>query len=138
MFEVNYALIAAATVAQFVLGAIWYSPLMFGKWWMQIMECTSLSKEELKKMQKEMSPFYLLQLLLTFFTTVSLANLMPFVTGLSLYKLAFWIWFGFIVPVQIASVVWANTKRKFWLKQIFVMISMQLAGLMMAAWILLR
>ena len=134
--EINYTLIIVATIAQFVLGALWYSPLMFGKWWMEIMECTNLSKEELQKMQKSMMPFYGLQLFLTFFSTFSFATLVPFIPTFSIYHVGFWIWIGFIVPTQIAGVVWANTKQKFWVKQIFVMISMQLAGIMLAAFVL--
>ncbi len=137
MFEVNYTLIVVAAIAQFILGGLWYSPLLFGRWWMEIMEHTNLSKEELQKMQKAMSPFYAMQFLLTLFTTVSFANLLPYISGgFSIYHIAFWIWIGFIAPIQIASVVWGSTKRKYWLKQIFVMLSMQLVGIMLAAAIL--
>ncbi len=134
--EVNYTLIIVATLAQFVLGAIWYSPLLFGKWWMEFMDCTKMSQEELKKMQSAMGPFYLLQLFLTLFTTVSFANLMPYINTFSIYHIAFWIWIGFIAPVQIGTVIWGKTEQKFWLRQIFVMITNQLASLMLAAWIL--
>ncbi len=134
--EVNYTYVVIATIAQFILGAVWYSPLLFGKWWMEFMECTDMPPEELQKMQKAMTPFYLLQLFLTFFTTVSFANLVLYIPAFGIYHIAFWIWIGFIVPVQIASVVWAKTKRQFWAKQIFVMVTNQLASLMLAAWIL--
>ena len=134
--EVNYTLVIVATLAQFVLGAVWYSPLLFGKWWMEFMECAKLSQEELKKMQSAMGPFYLLQLFLTLFTTVSFANLMPYINTFSIYHIAFWIWIGFVAPVQIGTVIWGKTEQKFWLRQIFVMITNQLASLMLAAWIL--
>ncbi|MEQ1500543.1 MAG: DUF1761 domain-containing protein [Parcubacteria group bacterium] len=134
--EVNYVLVAVATVVQFVLGALWYSPVLFGKIWMEIMECTNIPPEELKKMQKEMAPFYGLQLVLTFLTTVAFANLVPYVTAFSIYHLAFWIWVGFIAPIQIGSVVWANTEKKYWLKQILIMLSFQLVAIMITAWIL--
>lgn len=134
--DINYLGIIIATVAAFILGGLWYSPLMFGKWWMQIMECDTLSQEELKKMQKKMAPFYLLQLILTLFTTFSFATLVPYITAFGIYHIAFWIWIGFIVPTQIAGVVWANTKQKFWAKQIFIMISFQLVAIMLSAWIL--
>jgi hypothetical protein len=133
---VNYTLVLVATVAQFMLGALWYSPVMFGKWWMQIMEVGHISQIELKKMQKGMAPFYGLQLFLTFFTTVSFANLVPYVPFFGIYHIAFWIWIGFIVPVQIGSVVWGNTKRRFWAKQIFVMASFQFVAIMVASFIL--
>lgn len=134
--EVNYVLVAVATVVQFVLGALWYSPVLFGKIWMEIMECTNIPPEELKKMQKEMAPFYGLQLVLTLLTTLAFANLVPYVTAFSIYHLAFWIWVGFIAPIQIGSVVWANTEKKYWLKQILIMISFQLVSIMITAWIL--
>lgn len=128
-------LIVVASLAQFILGALWYSPLMFGKWWMEIMEATNLPVEQMKKMQKEMAPFYGVQLFLTLFSTFALVNL-AVATPFSLYHVAFWVWLSFIVPTQISGVVWANTKKKFWVKQIFVMASYQLVGLMLAAFIL--
>ena len=138
--EINYTLVAVAAVAQFVLGALWYSPLLFGKWWMEIMEMTNLPKEEMQKMQKEMTPFYGLQLLLTIIFTVVLAMFIQFLqmanVGFHAYGVAGWVWLGFIAPTQIAGVIWANTKKKHWPKQLFVMLSYQLVGLMLAAFIL--
>lgn len=134
--EVNYMLVLGATVAQFVLGAVWYSPLMFGKWWMQIMEATNLLPEELKRLQKEMMPFYGLQLFLTLFTTFAFANFMVYASQIDIYKTAWWIWIGFIAPVQISTVIWGNTKKQFWKKQMFVMLSNQLVSMMLLAWIL--
>lgn len=128
--------IIIASVAQFILGALWYSPLLFGKTWMSIMEVSHYSKEELQKMQKSMMPFYGLQFVLTLWTTFHLARLATVVGGLSIYGLATWLWLGFIVPVQIACVIWSSTKRKFWVKQISIMISYQLIGILLAAWIL--
>ncbi len=136
MIDLNYPLLITAVVAQFILGAVWYSPLLFGKWWMQIMECTEMPPAELKKLQKEMAPFYGLQLLLTILTTLSLTTLMTLIPQFSPYYTAFFVWLGFIVPTQIAGVIWANTERKFWLKQMFVMVSYSIVGLMLAAWIL--
>lgn len=138
--ELNYTLIGVAAVVQFVLGAMWYSPLMFGKLWMEIMESTHLSKEELQKLQKAMTPFYALQLLLAVLTTFVLAMFVHYLemanVGFHAYGVAGWVWLGFIVPTQIACVVWANTKKKYWAKQIFVITSYQLVGMMLSAFVL--
>jgi hypothetical protein len=134
--EVNYVLVAVACVVQFILGALWYSPILFGKIWMEIMECTNIPPEELKKMQKEMAPFYLLQLGLTLLTTVSFANLVVYIPDFSIYHVAFWIWIGFIAPTQVACIIWANTKKQYWLKQSLIMMSYQLIAIMIASWIL--
>lgn len=138
----SYLLIIIASLAQFGLGALWYSPVLFGTWWMQIMEATHLTKEELQKMQKAMAPFYLVQIALTLVSTYVLAMFVYYLkmagVGFHAYGVAGWVWLGFIAPTQVAAVIWGNTKRKFWGKQIFVMISYQLVGLMMAAFILSR
>lgn len=136
--EVNYILVVVSAVATFALGALWYSPIMFGKWWMEIMECTNIPKEEMNKMQKAMVPFYALQFFLGLFTTISFANLVPYVSGFSIYHIAFWLWLGFIAPVQIGTVIWGNTKKQYWMKQIFTMISFQLVTMMLTAFILSR
>lgn len=137
--EINYMLIVVATVVQFLLGAVWYSPLMFGKWWMEIMGVAHLTKEELQRMQKAMTPFYAVQVLLTLVSTYVLAMLVHYLSmanvGFHAYGVAGWIWLGFIAPTQIAAVIWGNTKREFWCKQIFVMTSYQLVSLMITAYI---
>jgi hypothetical protein len=138
--ETNYTLILAAAVAQFVLGALWYSPLLFGKHWMKIMGADSCSPEELRAMQKSMMPFYALQLLLSILTTFTLWMFIYYLgmagVGFHAYGVAGWIWLGFIAPTQVACVIWANTKKQYWLKQISIMLSYQLIAAMLAAYIL--
>lgn len=134
--NLNYSLIFVATLAQFVLGAVWYSPLMFGKWWMKFMDCENLSASELKKIQKEMMPFYGLQLILTLITTVSLAKLLMWLPDMNAYSVANIVFIGFLAPTQIASVVWGKTEKRFWFKQVFVMVSNSFVGIMLATWIL--
>jgi predicted membrane protein len=139
--QIQYTLVALATIAQFILGAVWYSPLMFGKWWMQIMEVTHIPKTELAKMQKEMMPFYGLQLVMTIIFTLVTALFLAYVKATSLtpicpYLVTTLVWFGFIVPTQVATVIWGKTKKTFWVKQIFVLTSSQFVGLMLATFIL--
>jgi len=134
----NLMLIILATLAQFILGALWYSPLLFGKTWMSIMEVSHYTKEELQKMQKSMMPFYGLQFFLTLITTWVLASNILFLglSGSAAYFYAGFMWLGFIAPIQISSVVWSSTKRKYWIKQISIMSGMQLVGIMLATFIL--
>jgi hypothetical protein len=134
----NIGLLLLATILQFILGALWYSPLLFGNFWMKVMGAEKYTKEELQKMQKEMMPFYLLQLVLTLITTFVLANNLSFnnLTGVAAYGYAFFMWFGYIAPVQIGTVIWGKTEKKFWLKQSLVMISYSFVGIMLATLIL--
>jgi hypothetical protein len=134
----DFTLTIIATIVQFVLGSLWYSPLMFGKVWMSIMEVSHYSKEELQKMQKTMMPFMALQFVLTLITTWVLASNIAFagLTGSAVYYYAGFMWLGYMMPVSVSSVIFGSTKRKFWMKQIGIMLGMQFVGIMLAAWIL--
>lgn len=134
--DINYKLIVIASVVNFILGALWYSPLMFGKWWAQIMEMSHHSKEELQKIQKEMTPFYALQFFLSLIFTWELAHALVSAVEVNHYFLAFITWFGFVMPIQVGSVIWGNTKKKYWCKQLFVMLSFQLVSIIVSTWML--
>lgn len=136
--QINFTLIIVATIMQFVLGAFWYSPVLFGNTWMKIMGVEKYTKEEISKMQKEIIPFYLLQILLTLVTTFVLASNLSFnnLSGSPAYFYAFFVWFGYIMPVQVGSVIWGSTSKKFWPKQILIMVSYQFIAIMLATFIL--
>ncbi len=136
--QINFTLIILATVAQFTLGALWYSPVLFGNTWMKIMGAEKYTKEEIAKMQKEMAPFYFLQIFLSLVTTFVLANNLSFgnLFGASAYFYAFFMWLGYIAPIQVGSVIWGSTSKKFWTKQILIMISYQFIAIMLATFIL--
>jgi len=132
----SYLLTLPLVVTIIYIGnALWYSPLIFGKKWMRIMGVSSLSKEELQKIQKEMLPFYGLQLLLTITSTVFLglfSHLLPTASALSLAGI---IWLAFIMPTQVSGVIWGSTAKKYWLAQILIMTSIQLLSILFAAYV---
>lgn len=132
----NYTLIAVATIAQFILGGLWYSPLIFGKWWMQIVGADNCTPEEIKAMQKGMGPFYLIQLVITFVSTTALAMFIQAMPDYSAYMTAAVIFGGFMLPLQISGVIWGGTKRALQGKQLLVLALGQFLGMMLAAWIL--
>ncbi|PIR82975.1 hypothetical protein COU19_02835 [Candidatus Kaiserbacteria bacterium CG10_big_fil_rev_8_21_14_0_10_56_12] len=138
--DVPYTLIIVATLAQFFLGALWYSRFMFGRWWHEVLEISHLSHEEMSKRRDKLSPFYAVQIVLTGIFTWILAFDLYYAKmahlGLSPYAIAGGIWIGFIMPVQVAGVVWGNTNKKLWFKEIVIVTSYQLVGIMLAAWLL--
>lgn len=134
--DINYSLVIIATLAQFILGGLWYSPLMFGKWWMEIMGVESCSKEEMEKLQKSMGAFYALQIFLTLVSTIVLSMFINSMSEYSAYLTALFVLIGFIIPTQIAGVIWGKTSKTVWAKQIFVMVAYQLVGIMITAFVL--
>ncbi|MFA9289041.1 MAG: DUF1761 domain-containing protein [Weeksellaceae bacterium] len=131
--DLNIMAVVVATIAQFVVGAIWYTPL-FGKLWGQIHGFDKLSKAVQDKMVKEMGPYYGLQLLVTIFTSIVMGMLVAD-SGLrwSVFMLAALIWIGFVVPAQVSSVIFGGTDAKWLWKKIAVQAGGSLACLEAAA-----
>lgn len=114
--QINYLAILISAVAAMVLGFLWYGPLLFEKPWMKLM---GLTKESLQKAQKEMKKWYAVTFVLSLVTAYVLAHVMilsgyfygysPLSTGLTA---AFWMWLGFIMPVQLMNEIFGGKKWK--------------------------
>ena len=135
---INWWILVGVSVLVFVIGALWYSPLIFGNTWMKIMGgCEKYTKEEMKKIEKEMAKFYILQFLLTVITSFVLYMNIKWLKliGNSGVWFAFFMWLGYIMPTQVACVIWGNTEKKWWSKQIAILCSGQLISVLIAAFI---
>ena len=133
--EINYLAVFLASIAQFVVGAVWYMPL-FGKTWRDIHGFDKLSKAEQKKAQDGMAPLLITQFIFTVITTVVLAKLSLLMPEESLYKLALMLWVGFVVATQVSAVIFGGTQPKWFVRKIAVMAGGSLACLLVAAAIL--
>ena len=113
--SVNYLSILLAAVANMAIGFIYYSPAVLGKPWMKAMGYTP---EQLKAEQKKMGKYYGLSFVVALITAYVLSHVMTlsanfyqydiFTTGL---MTAFWMWLGFVVPVQLTGEIFG---RKSW------------------------
>ena len=127
--------IILASVAEFIVGAIWYMPL-FGKTWGKIHGFNSLNKAEQKDAQKQMMPMLLVQFIGTVITTVVLAEFMKSLPNYSPYSLAFIVWIGFFVPTQISAVIFGGTEGKWVVPKSLIMAGGALACLLVAVTVL--
>ncbi len=116
MIEVNYVAILLAAIAAMAVGFLWYSPYLLGKPWMKE---RGLTPEKLKGAQKEMGMMYGISFVLALVSayvlshviSMSLAyfNYPALTTGLTS---AFWMWLGFIMPVQATATIFGNKNWK--------------------------
>ena len=133
--EVDYAAVAAATVAMFAVGAIWYM-VLFAKQWGEIHGFNKLDKKTQKEMQSQMGPYYAAQVLVTVASAFALAKLIALLPNYSAYTLAFLVWLGFIVPAQVSAVIFGGTEGK-WIKQkLMIMKGEALVHMLVAAWVI--
>lgn len=133
--SIHFGAVLVAAVAQFIVGAIWYMPL-FGRLWGKIHGFDEYDEATQKVMQKQMLPLLALQFVLGFLTAYVLAHLITLVDSTSYYKFAFLIWLGFMMPVQVAAVIFGGTKPRWIVTKSAIMAGGSLACVMVAAWIL--
>jgi hypothetical protein len=133
--NINYTTVFLASVAQFVIGAIWYMPV-FGELWGKIHGFKKMSKAEQKAAQQQMMPMLALQFVGTVITTLVLARLIVLLPSYSTYTLASLVWVGFFVPSQVSAVIFGGTDEKWMVKKSLIMIGGSLACMLVAGAIL--
>lgn len=135
---ISWKAIIIATVVQFIVGAIWYM-FIFAKQWGEMFDFNKLSKKEQKEMQAKMGPYYGLQMVVTLLTSYIFAQFVVMantsVINLSLYKLAFFVWLGFVVPTQVSAIIFGGVDPKWIPRRLMIMAGGSLACLMSAAFV---
>lgn len=135
MSDNNLLAVLAATVGQFAVGAVWYMPL-FGKLWGKMHDFDKISKAKQDEMRAKMGPYYGVQFLATVLTAYVLSKMMEMLPNYSGYSLAVVLWLGFVVPTQVAGVIFGGTDEKWMVKKILVQAFGSLACLLVAVAIL--
>jgi len=114
--EVNYVAVLLAGVASMVVGFLWYSPILFAKPWMKLMGYTAKSMGET---QQKMAKSYSLSFLLSLVMAYVLSHVMTFSSSYLHYApvasgltTAFWMWLGFVMPVQATDVLFGGKSGK--------------------------
>ena len=115
MVEVNYIAVLIAAVVSMALGFLWYSPMVLGKQWMRERGFTA---EGMKKAQSEMGKWYALSFVITLITAYVLSHVMVLSQNFFGYPMlqtglttAFWMWLGFVMPVQLTGVIFSDRRN---------------------------
>ena len=135
--ELNYLAILVSAVVGMILGALWYSPLLFGKAWMKL---TGMTEEQAKADMKDRgaAKMYLvafLAVLLMAYVMAYLMNMMDgndVVTGL---QAGFWIWLGFIATTMINPVLWQKQPLKlYFMNTAHYLVALLVMGAILGGW----
>ncbi len=112
--EVNFLAVILAAVGSMVVGFLWYSPMLFAKRWMKLMGHTT---ESMKSAQKQMGMMYGLSFVVSLVTAYVLSHVMALSENFFHYSMlqtglttAFWMWLGFVAPVQMTEVLFGGKK----------------------------
>jgi hypothetical protein len=135
VMELNLNAVIAATVVMFGIGAFWYMPL-FGKLWGKIHDFDKLSKEKQKEMQSKMGPWYAAQLIVIIMQAFALTHFITAMPDVEYWKIAFWLWLGFVVPTETSAMIFGGSKPEYIWHKIFITIGEALLHMLVAAWVI--
>jgi hypothetical protein len=107
LVEVNYLAVLVATVASFVIGWAWYSPVLFVKPWMKLrgQDFEAARANGMQMPWGIMAVEFISTLVVAFFIAEFAAwvGATGAVGGL---VLGFWIWLGFYATTMLGAVLW--------------------------------
>lgn len=133
--EVNILAVVVATVVMFAIGAFWYM-VPFGKLWGKIHGFDKLSKKQQDAMQKQMGPWYIIQLALTVVSAYVLAVLIGLMPEQSPYVVAFLVWLGFALPTEASANIFGGAPEGYVWHKIGISATESLLHLLAAAWVI--
>lgn len=105
--NVNESTVLIASLLVMILGALWYSPLMFGRIWMRL---AGIDEKKIATTKRDgMLRSYVLAFLGTILMIYVVAHFILYLKISSIgeaFQFAFWIWVGLIAPVHLGTVLW--------------------------------
>jgi hypothetical protein len=113
MITVDFWAIVVASIVAFIIGALWYSPLLFGKQWMSLIGMKERDIEIAK--EKGMTKLYIVQFIITLITFTVLGFAISSLSITSARDAGFiglLAWVGFIVPGAMGSLIWERKPFK--------------------------
>lgn len=137
MIEVNYLAVLMAAAVSMGVGFLWYSPLLFAKPWMKEMGYT---ERRIKAEQQKMGMMYGLSFVLALVTAYVLSHVMALSKNFYNYPMlqtalisAFWMWLGFVAPVQATDVIFGKkTWKLFWINTGYQLASLLVMGIVIS------
>jgi hypothetical protein len=141
MPHVNYLAVLVSGVVIFVLGALWYSPLLFAKPWTRLMGKT---EEEMKaymaspKAKREMPLMYGMAFVTALVTAWVMAIVVNHFAPPSVLRgaeVGTLCWLGFAATTSYATAMFSTQPKALWLiNSAYNLVSFALAGAILGAW----
>ncbi len=133
--DINYLAVLVAALASYVLGALWYSPVLFGKLWMKL---SNLDPKNMDAAKKHMVRGYVLGFVAALVMSYILAHWVDYAEATTIsggLQAGFWAWLGFVATVTLGSVLWENKPFKLYLlNNAYNLVSLLLMGALLAMW----
>jgi hypothetical protein len=142
--QVNYLAVIVAAIVLFMLGGLWYSPVLFAKRWIALQGRT---EEQMRAdaAASNMPVMYLLAFLCALIIAWAMAVVannfipsQPVAAGSWVWrgvKLGVFCWFGFVLPTTFATSLFSMKPRQLWMIDAgYNLVSFVLAGAIILGW----
>jgi len=134
--KIKYPAVLVATLVHFMLGGFWYSPLLFGNKFIQIIGWSPAKLEEIGNQNHAKE--YLIAFLSSAVLVLILAHFVQYTKATSAIagvQTAFWAWLGFIATTSIATVLFEQRPLGLYLINAgYQLVGCSLAGAILAIW----
>jgi hypothetical protein len=134
--KIKYPAVIVATLVHFFLGGLWYSPLLFGNKFLQLI---NWSPQKIQQVQneshaKELVIAFVMSLILVYI----LAHFVQYTKATNVMggiQTAFWLWLGFVVTTHVPTVIFEGRNFGLFLINVaYQFVGCALAGVILAVW----
>src|SRR5262249_15129270 len=134
--EVNYLAVLSCGVLMFILGGLWYSPLLFAKRWMALM---GMTEADIKAASSKSMPLqYLAVFICGLISSWALAVIMNHFENLSALRggmIGAFCWLGFAGATSFGTALFSMKPKQLWLiNSGYNLVAFVLAGVILAVW----
>jgi hypothetical protein len=135
MYTINFWPILIAAVVSFGIGALWYSPILFGKEWMAL---TKKTDSDMQAAKSGIWKFYLIQFVMTIIMFIVIGFVISAI-GVARASdgafVGFLAWIGLIAPVSMSNLMWKKEPGKLVLiETINYLVVLAIGGAIIGAW----
>lgn len=136
MNTINFWPILVASIVSFGIGALWYSPILFGKEWMSLLKMTEHDMLEIKA--RGVGKYYVAQ----FIATLVMFTILGFaISSIGIMSasdggfVGFLAWLGLVLPVSLSGILWKREPGKlFLIDTINYLVVLAIGGAILGAW----
>src|SRR3989344_4977556 len=103
--SINFLAVIVAAVEYMVIGAVWYSPVVFGKMWMKLAGITQKDIDKQKKTMPKTYGFAFVGALITSYILAIIIGLVGAITLVGALQIGFLVWLGFVATTTLSTVL---------------------------------
>ncbi len=133
--SINFLAVVVAAALSLVLGAIWYSPALFGKQWLKSIGKTG---EDMASMRKNAAKSYAATAVASLLVAYVMARFVSYADATTLAQgaqIGFWAWLGFAATTAVGVYLFEGRKKELYLiNQGYHLLEFLVLGALLAVW----